>query len=75
MGTIMCINREERDVVNEKEFFSHATYIVSCDKGVETDVAQLLQFIAAGLVPSIDKTKGSSHMYPGFVYLLMGWPI
>ena len=21
MGTIMCINREERDVVNEKEFF------------------------------------------------------
>ena len=75
MGTIMCINREERDVVNEKEFFSHATYIVSCDKGVETYVAQLLQFIAAGLVPSIAKTKGSSHMYPGFVYLLMGWPI
>ena len=59
----------------KKNFFSHATYIVSCDKGVETYVALLLQFIAAGLVPRIAKTKGSSHMYPGFVYLLMGWPI
>ena len=29
MGTIMCINREERDVVNEKEFFFPMLLIVT----------------------------------------------